>query len=447
MPFALVILALILLVVVHELGHFLAARAVGVRATKFYVFFPPVLFKRTIGGVEYGIGAIPAGGFVKLPGMFPPQPGEVSERLGWEYEKVLPLVDGDDRLVLDAARRSVAHADGPDGVLAPLTEIQGVLVGVAAAQPTGSEARGTLERSRHRVEALLDDAHPQAYWRASLWRRMTVIFAGPLVNLLVALVVLTGFYAFWIPTYEITAPFRLGGVEQGSPADEAGLTKQSRIVKWNGDVVGTGVDDFNQRVIEGAGKPIRMTWRTPDGETITRTIRPRLLDEPGATGGDAEGADAAPTPRIGVLLPRGEQLDVAVSGREGLGPWRGLRVAGTEIREVTWGNLSRLPRVFFDKDVREEVGSVVGIVQVSDEVDQAGQILRYVGVISLILAVMNLLPLLPLDGGHLLFGLLEAVRRRPMPRAAYERYSMVGLALVLLLFFIGLDNDIGRARG
>jgi regulator of sigma E protease len=61
---------------------------------------------------------------------------------------------------------------------------------------------------------------------------------------------------------------------------------------------------------------------------------------------------------------------------------------------------------------------------------------------------MNLLPLLPLDGGHLLFGLLEAVRRgNPMPRAAFERYSLVGIALVLMLFMIGLDNDIDRIRG
>ena len=75
LPYVIAVLGLILLVVLHELGHFLAARAVGIRATKFYVFFPPALFKRKVGDVEYGIGAIPAGGFVKLPGMFEPVPG------------------------------------------------------------------------------------------------------------------------------------------------------------------------------------------------------------------------------------------------------------------------------------------------------------------------------------------------------------------------------------
>jgi regulator of sigma E protease len=74
--------------------------------------------------------------------------------------------------------------------------------------------------------------------------------------------------------------------------------------------------------------------------------------------------------------------------------------------------------------------------------------LRYVGIISLILAVMNLLPLLPLDGGHLLFGFLEAIRKgRPMPKVAFERYSALGLGLVLVLFVIGLNNDLGRAFG
>src|SRR4051812_7418360 len=118
MPFIEVIAALIVLVVLHELGHFLAARAVGIRATKFYIFFPPALFKRTIGGVEYGIGAIPAGGFVKLPGMFEPNAGDIAERIRVEFDDALPLVsDADARLRLDAARRAIAHAEDPDTLL------------------------------------------------------------------------------------------------------------------------------------------------------------------------------------------------------------------------------------------------------------------------------------------------------------------------------------------
>ena len=69
------------------------------------------------------------------------------------------------------------------------------------------------------------------------------------------------------------------------------------------------------------------------------------------------------------------------------------------------------------------------------------------GLISLSLALLNLLPLLPLDGGHIFFSLLEAVRGRAVAREVYERFSAVGIAVVLMLFFIGLTNDVGRIGG
>jgi regulator of sigma E protease len=98
---------------------------------------------------------------------------------------------------------------------------------------------------------------------------------------------------------------------------------------------------------------------------------------------------------------------------------------------------------------RDEVASPVGIVQASGEALDVG-VRDYLGVLALIslsLALLNMLPLLPLDGGHIAFSIAEAVRGRAIPREAYERFSAVGIALVLLLFFIGLSNDIGRTRG
>jgi regulator of sigma E protease len=88
-------------------------------------------------------------------------------------------------------------------------------------------------------------------------------------------------------------------------------------------------------------------------------------------------------------------------------------------------------------------------VQASSEALEIG-ISHYLGILALIslsLALLNLLPLLPLDGGHITFSILERLRGRPIPREAYERVSAVGIALVLFLFFIGLTNDIGRLSG
>ena len=99
---------------------------------------------------------------------------------------------------------------------------------------------------------------------------------------------------------------------------------------------------------------------------------------------------------------------------------------------------------------REQASSVVGITRVSSEAVQTDfrLYLQLLAFISLSLALLNLLPLLPLDGGHIAFSIVEGVRRRAVGREVYERVSIVGIALVLMLFFIGLSNDLsGRTPG
>ena len=117
-----------------------------------------------------------------------------------------------------------------------------------------------------------------------------------------------------------------------------------------------------------------------------------------------------------------------------------FRVTGEVTREIG-RSLGRL----VTGDGRE-VSSPVGIVQGSSEAVQQGTdtYLWVLGLISLSLALLNLLPLLPLDGGHIAFSLIEGIRGRAVTREVYERVSAVGIAVVLLLFFIGLSNDIGR---
>jgi regulator of sigma E protease len=97
---------------------------------------------------------------------------------------------------------------------------------------------------------------------------------------------------------------------------------------------------------------------------------------------------------------------------------------------------------------RDEVASPVGIVQASSQTLDIGfrEYLALLALISLSLALLNVLPFLPLDGGHIAFSLAEGIRGRAIPREAYERASAVGILLVLLLFFIGLSNDIDRVR-
>jgi len=101
------------------------------------------------------------------------------------------------------------------------------------------------------------------------------------------------------------------------------------------------------------------------------------------------------------------------------------------------------------KSERKQLSSTVGIVQASSSAANQGlqDYLWVLGLISLSLALFNLLPLLPLDGGHIVFSLVEGVRGRAVGRAIYERASAIGIALMLLLFVVGLSNDIGRLSG
>ena len=95
---------------------------------------------------------------------------------------------------------------------------------------------------------------------------------------------------------------------------------------------------------------------------------------------------------------------------------------------------------------RDEIASPVGIVQGSSDAAKQGteNFLFVLGLISLSIALLNLLPLLPLDGGHIVFAVAEGVRGRSVRREVYERVSVVGIGIVLVLFVIGLTNDIGR---
>jgi regulator of sigma E protease len=141
--------------------------------------------------------------------------------------------------------------------------------------------------------------------------------------------------------------------------------------------------------------------------------------------------------RLGFVL-KGKGLEAPAAFKES------VRLTGLVSRDIIT-SLSHLVH----KQGREDISSPVGIVQGSSAaIDQGAQSYLWVlGLISLSLALLNLLPLLPLDGGHIFFSLLEAVRGRAVAREVYERVSAIGIALVLLLFFIGLSNDVGRIGG
>ncbi len=344
------------LIILHELGHFTAAKAVGMRVERFYLFFPPAIAKFRRGETEYGIGAIPLGGFVKISGMNPDEelPPEVADR---------------------------------------------------------------------------------AYYHQPVWKRIVTIAAGPAVNLLIAFVLLFGL-SFGARQLNST----VGEIDAGLPA-AAHLQTGDRILAVDGkSFPGASTDErvaHFARLVADHKCPGKQTdgcrAKTPvqlrierDGQVRSLTIRPEY---------DA----AAARTRIGFSYGS-RPLDPGVAeaaGNSARFMW--------EVTSQTVGVIARL----FDPQERKQLSGVVGSYEVTRQAIGFGarEALTLIAVISLSLAVINLFPFLPLDGGHIFWSLVEKFRGRPVPFSVMERAGVIGFMLVMLLFAVGLSNDIGRLTG
>jgi regulator of sigma E protease len=390
MSFGAAILALAVLILLHEAGHFFAARAVGMRPRRFYIGFPPAIVKRVRNGVEYGIGAIPLGGYVKIPGMHRAAPGDLRGSLDAEVAET-HSTDLDE---LDAA---LARGD-EDTARAVLERLRPDLGGNRMFQ----EHEGSLA--------------PDAYWRQKTWKRVVVIGAGPGVNALVALVLFITVFmiATSVPTRTVAqAP-------SGWPAKAAGIRAGDKVIAIGTDRV---TPDTLARTINAThGRPVTVTI-VRDGKRITvGPLRARYDPTQG-------------TYRIGIAIK-------AIRG-----PGESLLTATGDslhmMRVITTGTISGFANLLHGKGTHQ-VQSTVGIVKDTASAYRAStqDFLFIVGEISLALALLNLLPILPLDGGHIVMSLLEAIRRRPFSQLAYLRYSAIGLALFMFLLYLGLRNDL-----
>ena len=394
------IVGLGLLVFIHELGHFTVSLALNMRPRRFYIGFPPAIWKTTRNGIEYGIGAIPLGGFVKIPGMHRPAPVDVDAGTARALHEA-PFLGG----AVSRLRNALAADDH-----AAARDALEVLRGLAAERPLSPQAATALEKSLADLE---DALGPDAYWRAATWKRVAVIAAGPAANILLALVLFTGLYM----TSVGRATTSVQQVSPGSPAAAAGLHPGDVVVSIGDTPV--EANDISRLIANSGGKPLTLV--------VARHGTLKVLPPTAARESDGRY-------RLGFVL-----------AGEGLPPGQALgesfRLTGRVTKEIG-ASLGRL----VTGEGRKDISSPVGIVQGSSDAAKQGteNFLFVLGLISLSIALLNLLPLLPLDGGHIVFAIAEGVRGRAVRREIYERVSVVGIGLVLVLFLIGLTNDIGR---
>jgi regulator of sigma E protease len=400
MSFFVAILGLAFLILIHEAGHFFVSLAVGLRPRRFYIGFPPALVRTKRNGIEYGIGVVPLGGMVTIPGMHRPIGHDAERRFSPAVSEAPGLAGPLDRLrrTLDAGDTASASA-ALDSLEAALNE-QKLSPGAASLAGKG-------------LTELRDGLGPDAYWKAPTWRRLLVIGAGPFANIALAIVLLTVLFM----TSSVKPSTTLESIVQGSPAAAAGLRAGDRILAIDGALVsGEGIGDA---IMNSGGDPLALTVVRGGRTFQIRGVKPEVEDG---------------RYRIGII-----RKGVGVGPADAF--WRSVKWTGIITREIVFalGHLAR-------GEGRENVSSPIGIVQGSADAVERGttSYLWVLSLISLSLALLNLLPLLPLDGGHILFTLIEGARGTFVRREIYERVSVVGLAIVLLLFFLGLSNDISR---
>jgi regulator of sigma E protease len=402
------IAGLAFLILIHEAGHFFTARAVGMRPRRFYVGFPPALVKTTRNGIEYGLGAIPLGGYVKIPGMHRPAPSDLDVHFGpalYESPRLLPEVE--------RVKRCVAQGDF-DGAKAALQALEEAV----EKAPLSANARRAAERGLNELE---DALGTDAYWRQRTWKRLAVIAAGPGTNLLFAIALLAAVYMIGIPS---DASRRVGDVIPRSPAAAAGLKPDDVIVGVN-RVPTYDFKDVRDGIRNSGGKPLVISVVRGGRYVELRPVRPE----------QTEGVYTLGFHPSAVKYKRYDPIHAV--GLAGKDTWLVTKAMGSWLSRVVTGS------------GRKDVSTPVGIVRQSSRAVDVGyrEYLQVLALISLSLALLNLLPLLPLDGGHMAFSIIEGLRGRAVGRVVYERVSAIGIALVLLLFFVGLSNDIGNIRG
>jgi regulator of sigma E protease len=356
MSWLLVFVGFSLLIVLHELGHFVVAKATGMRVERFFLFFPPKLVSMRRGETEYGIGAIPAGGFVKITGM------------------------------------------NPDEELPP--EVAG-----------------------------------RGYYHQPVWKRIVVIGAGPAVNIALAFAILFGLA---LGASNVTQS--VGEIVPGSPA-AAVLEPGDEIVAVDGNSYpNLGREERLTRFAEDVsahrcpGKPV-------DGCRATSAVTLKVRRD-----GRLETVSARPVYDPGVGRTR-------IGFAYGTEP-ANLDLGGAADRAAgaVWLVTSKTVTVFaniLDPEQRKQVSGIVGVSDVAHQAIGFGarEALTLLAVVSLSLGLINLFPFLPLDGGHIFWSLVEKVRGEPVPFRVMERAGAIGFVLVIMLFVIGLSNDIGRLTG
>ncbi len=348
MTFLYAIILLGIIIFIHELGHFLSAKQMGVKVLKFSLGFGPKLAGRKYGDTEYRISSIPLGGYVKMLGE---EPGEE----------------------LKAEEKSFAFNYQP------------------------------------------------------IWKRFVIVASGPVFNMLFAVII---FFFVFLSGLPVLVP-EIGSVMPRSPAKIAELTKGDRIIEIDGITINQW-DEMTTLIHNNPDKPMRFKIKR-DSDTFTRSITPERKKVKDIFGEGKEIGLIGIKPSGSTFIKKEGFFSAAVNS-----------ISKTwEISELTIVSIVKLIQRVIPMNT---LGGPILIIQMAGDQASKGilNFFLFMAIININLGVLNLLPIPILDGGHILFLGIEAIRRKPLNEKIIAVAQKVGLAIILTIMAFAFYNDIVR---
>jgi regulator of sigma E protease len=418
------------LVFVHELGHFLAAKRVGIRVLKFQLFFNPTIFSFRRGDTEYAIGALPLGGFVKMAGENPEEErtgadDEFMSKTKWQRFQVLIMGPVMNLLLAVILTAVVLYRDGEVAAFEGEPPVVGVVV-------AGSPAERADIRVGDRILAVAGSAVQR--WDEFLWR----VGARPDREISIDLVrggeamtrrVTPSMTAVGKSRFEFgdigvmpdVHPHLLA-VSPNEPGMRGGLKAGDVIVAADGNPI-TFDSDFRAVIAKNPNQQITLSILR-DGAPLTISVTPRKNGQSGYLG----------------VTPRDEmkRLNPTVTQAIELSVQKNVQGAGL-IFQTVWGLITR------ETSPRQFMGPVA-IAQLSGESAQLGWIAlaNLMAMISLNLGLLNLMPIPILDGGHIFIMALEGLARRNFSLHVKEKMLLAGFVVLMMLMVTVIYNDLTR---
>jgi regulator of sigma E protease len=438
------------LIFVHELGHFLVAKAAGIQVLRFSLGFGRPLVAWMWGETEYWISWIPLGGYVKMAGL-------EEEGMAGELEGGKSSVPVDPARAFDHkplwTRMAVILAGVTmnlvfafliyAGLTLTLGEPRLALVPIdsvnAAGLPPGAEGLATL---RHGDRILRINGDTVATWNDLQERLLdgpdTIRLdvegrPAPVVVRFPPLPGGQGVREQAVRALRPLLPPTIGVVNPGQPAARMGLRGGDVVVRAGADTVRSW-DEMVRAVRRSPGKPLALQVRRGDS-VLAITVVPEVQTEPDSAGRPRTIGviGAAPDPRLPVVrVPVG--VAAAIAGAVQQTAWQVAAIATTVKRLV----LGQLPA--------RDLGGPILIAQMSGQMVRLGldAFLRFIAFFSVSLAVLNLLPIPVLDGGQAVFLLAEGVMRRPLSVRLRMRLTQVGFLVILGIMALAIANDVLR---